>query len=346
MAARPISCSGECRTMAPRSRGRRAPSASRRTGSRWRLPARSWCSISAPSGCRRRAGRVRDAGQRWHRAPVPLPRAHRGPARAPFIGERARRAGGAAGGVRFALAGAAEPAQRGFGGRLAVPSHHALLSEPAPQPPHRSAPARGSDRAGVVDGSRRRRGGARRAAPPPCADAHAGGGGGRPPSPGRDDARGGRRATRLLPAAGGLLAGARPAIARAPGGERMSTRPAEGLWLACLSALHLDRFLMGELNDAEAERVRAHLEECSHCSEAVGALRMAREERLPPLRLVPLAPRPRPRLWRRAAAAGLALAAAASVVLVLRPPGERVKGPGFALRMYVEHEGQVRRAGP
>ncbi len=126
----------------------------------------------------------------------------------------------------------------------------------------------------------------------------------------------------------------------------MSTRPADGLWQACLSALHLDRFLMGELNDAEAERVRAHLDECAHCSEAVGGLRMAREERLPPLRLVPLAPRPRPRLWRRAAAAGLAIAAAASVVLVLRPPGERVKGPGFALRMYVEHEGQVRRAGP
>jgi Putative zinc-finger len=127
----------------------------------------------------------------------------------------------------------------------------------------------------------------------------------------------------------------------------MSTRSEHRLWPACLSALHLDRFLMGELSGPDAERVRAHLAECARCTEAVSGLRMAREQPLPPLRMVPLASRSRPRLWRRAAAAVVGLAAAASVVLVLRPPaGERVKGPGFSLRMYVEHDGQVRRAGP
>jgi hypothetical protein len=124
----------------------------------------------------------------------------------------------------------------------------------------------------------------------------------------------------------------------------MSTPLATRVWPACLSALHLDRFLMGELDTAEAERVRAHLAGCARCTEAVDGLRTVRDERLPPLRVVPLAPRPR--LWLRAAAAGLGIAAAASLVLVFRPSGERVKGPGFSLHMYVEHGGEVRRAGP
>jgi hypothetical protein len=127
----------------------------------------------------------------------------------------------------------------------------------------------------------------------------------------------------------------------------MSTLSEHRLWPACLSALHLDRFLMGDLSDPEAERVRAHLAACSRCTAAVGGLRTAREQPLPPLRLLRLAPPPaRPRLWRRAVAAGLGLAAAASAVLVLRPTVERLKGSGFALRMYVEHQGQVRPAGP
>ena len=124
----------------------------------------------------------------------------------------------------------------------------------------------------------------------------------------------------------------------------MSTRPADRLWAACLSALQLDRFLVGELDGAEAERVRAHLAGCVRCAGAVDQMRTLREERLPPLRVVPLPPRRR--RWRHATAAGLGIAVAASLVLVLRPPGERVKGPGFALQMYVEHGGEVRRAGP
>ena len=124
----------------------------------------------------------------------------------------------------------------------------------------------------------------------------------------------------------------------------MTTRPAKLVWPACLSALHLDRFLMGELDGAAAEQVRVHLAECARCSEAVDGMRIPRAERLPPLRLVKRDPRAR--RWQRAAVAGLGIAAAASVVLLLRPATERVKGPGFALSMYVEHAGEVRRAGP
>jgi hypothetical protein len=122
----------------------------------------------------------------------------------------------------------------------------------------------------------------------------------------------------------------------------MTTRTAERPWPACLSAFHLDRFSMGELNDVEAERVRAHLAGCARCSEALDGMRAARDEELPPLRVVPLAARRR--LWPRAAAAGLGLAAAASVALSLRPTGDRVKGSPFVLGMYVEHGGEVRRA--
>ncbi|HET7786144.1 MAG TPA: zf-HC2 domain-containing protein [Myxococcales bacterium] len=123
----------------------------------------------------------------------------------------------------------------------------------------------------------------------------------------------------------------------------MSTLFAERLWPACFSALHLDRFLLGELDPPAADEVRAHLASCTRCSEAVQSMR-AREP-LPPLRVVPLRPRSR-RVRVVAAAAGLA--AAASVLLLLRPPAprERSKGPGFSLGMYVQHGGEVRRAGP
>lgn len=124
----------------------------------------------------------------------------------------------------------------------------------------------------------------------------------------------------------------------------MSTRLADNVWPACLSALQLDRFLMGELPEAAAEQVRAHLETCDCCRAAAESMR---PEPLPPLRLVPpidLASRAR-RRW--AAAAGVGVAAAASLLLVFRPaPGERTKGPGFALSMYVQHGDEVRRAGP
>lgn len=122
----------------------------------------------------------------------------------------------------------------------------------------------------------------------------------------------------------------------------MSTLFAERLWPACLSALHLDRFVLGELDDAAAEEVRAHLKSCTRCSEAVESMRP--REPLPELRAVPLRRRSRP---IRLIAAGAGLAAAASVLLVLRPSvmRERSKGSGFALGMYVQHGGEVRRAG-
>jgi hypothetical protein len=126
----------------------------------------------------------------------------------------------------------------------------------------------------------------------------------------------------------------------------MSTRLADSLWPACLSALQLDRFLMGELPDAQAEQVRSHLEGCARCQKAVEGMR---PEALPPLRLLPPIDlgRARKNRLRGAAAAALGLAAAAaSLLLVLRPAGERIKGSGFALSMYVQHGDEVRRAGP
>lgn len=122
----------------------------------------------------------------------------------------------------------------------------------------------------------------------------------------------------------------------------MSTLFAERLWPACFSALHLDRFALGELDPAAANEVRAHLPTCARCSEAVQSLRP--REPLPPLRVVPLRPRSR---WIRVVAAGAGVAAAASVLLLLRPSGprQRSKGAGFALGMYVQHGGEVRRAG-
>jgi len=121
----------------------------------------------------------------------------------------------------------------------------------------------------------------------------------------------------------------------------MSTRIADRLWPACLSALHLDRFLAGELDELGARRVRLHMLGCPGCAGALQAMRSARDEPLPPLRVVPIAPRA-----RRWPAAGVALAAAASLLLLVRAPGERPKGSGFALGMYVEHAGEVRKALP
>jgi hypothetical protein len=123
----------------------------------------------------------------------------------------------------------------------------------------------------------------------------------------------------------------------------MSTRVADRLWPACVSALQLDRFLAGELDELGAQRIHQHLTACSLCAGAVEGMSAARHERLPSLRAVPIAPRAR--RWHRAAAAGAGIAAAASLLLLVRTPGERVKGSGFALRMYVEHAGEVRRAG-
>ena len=123
----------------------------------------------------------------------------------------------------------------------------------------------------------------------------------------------------------------------------MSTSPAQRFWPACLSALQLDRFRMGELSGPAAEEVRTHVAGCARCAEAIQELSAAVE--LPPLRVVPI-PRQRP-LWQRAAAAGLGVAAAASLLLVLRPAGGvRIKGSAPALAMYVQHGGEVRRAGP
>jgi Domain of unknown function (DUF4384)/Putative zinc-finger len=126
----------------------------------------------------------------------------------------------------------------------------------------------------------------------------------------------------------------------------MSTQTANRFWPACLSALQFDRYLAGELDDVAARSVRDHAAQCSRCGPALDEMRRGRDERLPPLRVVPLDVKLRRRRWIPAAAAAAGLAAAASLLLVLGPAGERIKGPRFGLRMYVEHGGDVRVATP
>lgn len=124
----------------------------------------------------------------------------------------------------------------------------------------------------------------------------------------------------------------------------MKTSLANRTWAACFSALQFDRLLAGELDRPEAERLRGHLAQCARCAAALDDLRRGSEERLPPLRVVPLPARSRMPL--RTVAAAVGLAAAASLLLMVRPPGTRLKGSGFTLGMYVDHAGEVRRAAP
>jgi hypothetical protein len=119
-------------------------------------------------------------------------------------------------------------------------------------------------------------------------------------------------------------------------------------WNACLSALRLDRWMMGELEAADTETVGTHVSSCSTCLSAVAGIRGVREEvrTLPPPAALS---RPAPR--RRipgAAVAGLGLALAATLIVVLRPPPatERSKGGGIGLTMFVQHGTEVRRAAP
>jgi len=124
----------------------------------------------------------------------------------------------------------------------------------------------------------------------------------------------------------------------------MTTSLANHAWNACSSALQFDRYLAGELEPADAERFRVHVDGCARCPSVLNELRDGAKERLPPLRVVPFQRRSRFPLRALAAAAGIA--AAASLLLLVRPAGTRLKGSGFVLSMYVEHLGEVRRAGP
>jgi hypothetical protein len=126
----------------------------------------------------------------------------------------------------------------------------------------------------------------------------------------------------------------------------MTPFPASAAWPACLSALKLARWAAGELGPAQSEEVRAHVAGCARCAAAAEALRPpGGGGALPPLRAVAPARAARPR-GVIALAAGLA--AAAAVVLVLRTdaPGERAKGSGVGVSMYVLHGDAVRKAGP
>src|SRR5262249_5329207 len=144
---------------------------------------------------------------------------------------------------------------------------------------------------------------------------------------------------RLLAAPGRLPPGARPGRPVARGAERMSTALSQRMWPACLSSLQLDRHRLRELPADAAHEVQAPLDSCERCRAAATELeRDAAQAELPPLRL------PRRAGLRWALVAGVA--AAAGFALVAAPRGERIKGSGLALHMFVQHEGQVRRGGP
>jgi hypothetical protein len=132
----------------------------------------------------------------------------------------------------------------------------------------------------------------------------------------------------------------------------MSTQLATNAWPACHSALHIDRFLCGELDAGAASQFGAHLAGCARCSRAVAELSAAMTEPLPPLRVAPLPAQPLradgPR-WPRAAMTALtfaAVAASAAIAVFPRAPGARIKGPQYGLSLFVQHGGDVRRAGP
>jgi len=119
-------------------------------------------------------------------------------------------------------------------------------------------------------------------------------------------------------------------------------------WNACCSALRLDRWMLGELGPEDGESVGTHVAGCAACSAAVAGIRGVREEvRAQPLP-VRLAPPPlRRRAPLAAAGLGLGLALAAGLFLMLRSePAWRTKGAGLSLTMFVQHGGEVRRAGP
>ena len=125
----------------------------------------------------------------------------------------------------------------------------------------------------------------------------------------------------------------------------MNSSLAKLSWPACLSALQLDRLRLGELSGAAQQEARAHVAGCAACGAALKELSI--QEPLPPLRaalpqVIPLRRKPR---WALLGAASAGLAAAASLLLLARP-GERIKGSAPLLSMYVQHDGDVRRAGP
>jgi hypothetical protein len=131
----------------------------------------------------------------------------------------------------------------------------------------------------------------------------------------------------------------------------MTTALERAAWPGCRSALALDRWLSGELAPAEAAELDAHVAACARCAPAAAELRAGREAPLPPLALAGRTPgtaapaRRAPRaLWLGLGAGGLA-AAAAVLLLARAPEGDRTKG-GVGLGMWVQHDGQVRRAGP
>jgi hypothetical protein len=118
--------------------------------------------------------------------------------------------------------------------------------------------------------------------------------------------------------------------------------------------LRLERYLQGDVQPAERERVAAHLEQCEVCRECFEVMRTE------PIELAPLpvplpAPVPLRRAWARRVwpqlTAAAALAAAVSLAIWVRDPGlsperlpparVRVKGGELALELVRQHAGTI-----
>ncbi|WP_437807519.1 anti-sigma factor family protein [Sorangium sp. So ce1078] len=141
----------------------------------------------------------------------------------------------------------------------------------------------------------------------------------------------------------------------------------------CPSDLRLDRLLAGELDPAEEQATRAHLDGCAPCAARFAALEAGRAAFLadpPPLRLPAAPPAAAPSIRRLraralfpAVTAALGAAAVLAVVLITRPPapprgddrgaglapaeqGARTKGGGGRIGFYVARGEVVVPGGP
>ncbi len=113
---------------------------------------------------------------------------------------------------------------------------------------------------------------------------------------------------------------------------------------ACLSDFAIDRWVAGEIRDAELAAFEQHTGTCAACRGRAEEIRRERDSfahAAPPLKL-PARRRPSPVrfLW----GGGGLLAAAAAFLLLARHPddGTRLKGGAASLGFYVSHRGEVR----
>lgn len=109
--------------------------------------------------------------------------------------------------------------------------------------------------------------------------------------------------------------------------------------MICPSELRLDQLVVGELAVAVARETRTHVAECLPCRRRVADIE---RERVAFVHALPRRRAP----W----VAGISAAAAAAAIVVVatrgggEEPGNRTKGSGEHMSVYVEHRGHVHQA--